>query len=60
MGESLKCTGIFKMFENVSSRVAPLNGVVAYCPRGNSVSVRSVLRDNRIGCTDDHLVDQDT
>jgi len=29
LGESLKCTGIFMMFENVSSRVPPLNGVVA-------------------------------
>lgn len=34
LGESLKCTGIFRMFENVSSRVPPLNGVVAYCARG--------------------------
>jgi len=34
LGESLKWTGIFKMLENVSSRVPPLNGVVAYYPRG--------------------------
>ena len=56
MCESLKCTGIFKMFENVSSRVPPLNGVVAYCEKGK-ISVQS---GPRIGCTDDHLVDQDT
>ena len=35
LGESLKCTGIFNMLENVSSRVPPLNGVVAYCKAGS-------------------------
>ena len=47
------------MFENVSSRVPPLNGVVAYCPRGK-ISVSPVPPDNKISHTDDHLIDQDT
>lgn len=60
LGESLKCTDIFMMFENVSSRVPPLNGVVAYCWRVkfSSPSLRSTQDQNRT--TDDHLVNQDT
>ena len=60
LGESLKCTGIFKMLENVSSRVPPLNGVVAYCREVNPSSRQPGPRKGKIGNTDDHLVDQDT